>query len=700
VPSGTPLYAAIAGGSSITGTATATNTVYLRSADFVNTAVFTGSITAGVLTVTAVTSGTIGIGMTLTGTGVSTGCVIKALGTGTGGVGTYTVTAVSVSSTSITGTAPANAVQIVATILDSEIVSDSVTIVKLQAGFGGISAILSNETHTIPTDSTGANPVFTGSGTNIYLYEGLTQLNYDGVGTAAGTWTVSAVGDGNVTVGAISDLGSYAQVAALTGIITGVSTAVITYTITGTSSTGIPISVVKTQTFSKSKQGTAGANGANGANGATGATGDTGAQNYRVYIKTANSATSPGTPSNTTSGATPTLWSDSPITGLSGSEAQWQSDGRQAAGTTTTTWSTPYLSYFKVGSLAAITANIGALTMDSTGSIKGGKTSYGDATAGFFLGYDAGSYKFKVGDSSSGMYWDGGTLYIGSTAANTVVSNASTALANANSASTAASAASTAASAAQSTANSASTAASAASAAAATKLSKSGTDSLVGPINLTASNAIYVGNATNGLYLGSSGIVGVKGGATTFSIQADGSALFAGTLSAATGSFSGSISASGGLYGGYYTDAYTWPGAGAGGGFVLNSGGLLLGNYNSYIAAKNAGASLVGKGYVQLNQDGSLSMPGFFVQDGNATFSGSVKVGTAEISGTAITGAGAAIYNTGSFAMGGTTSSIVGTGSAIYLNGQVIYTDNIVANQVTFSVTFTDAAGVTVSSIA
>lgn len=54
-------------------------------------AAFTGSITTTQLTVTAITSGTLAIGQTLTGTGVTAGTTITALGTGTGGTGTYTV---------------------------------------------------------------------------------------------------------------------------------------------------------------------------------------------------------------------------------------------------------------------------------------------------------------------------------------------------------------------------------------------------------------------------------------------------------------------------------------------------------------------------------------------------------------------------------------------------------------------------------
>lgn len=64
----------------------------------------TGSITTTVLTITAVTSGRLGVGSEISGTGVAAGTVITALGTGLGGTGTYTVATQTVASTTITGT--------------------------------------------------------------------------------------------------------------------------------------------------------------------------------------------------------------------------------------------------------------------------------------------------------------------------------------------------------------------------------------------------------------------------------------------------------------------------------------------------------------------------------------------------------------------------------------------------------------------
>ncbi len=105
----------------IAGSTTSAYAVRLGTTDFTNgifiadrTAVFTATIDDGtppgagtVLNVTAVASGTIELGMQLTGTGVTAGTRITAYGTGSGGTGTYTVgTSQEVVSTTITGTLP------------------------------------------------------------------------------------------------------------------------------------------------------------------------------------------------------------------------------------------------------------------------------------------------------------------------------------------------------------------------------------------------------------------------------------------------------------------------------------------------------------------------------------------------------------------------------------------------------------------
>ena len=56
-----------------------------------STAIFTGSTSGTTLTVTNVSSGTIGVGQSLFGLGVASETIITALGSGSGGVGTYTI---------------------------------------------------------------------------------------------------------------------------------------------------------------------------------------------------------------------------------------------------------------------------------------------------------------------------------------------------------------------------------------------------------------------------------------------------------------------------------------------------------------------------------------------------------------------------------------------------------------------------------
>jgi hypothetical protein len=92
----TTLSAAPTSGSALTltgGTVTASAPLIDATQTFnATTAVFTGSTSGTTLTVTAVSSGTIAVGMTLTSSGTIThGTRITAFGTGTGGVGTYTI---------------------------------------------------------------------------------------------------------------------------------------------------------------------------------------------------------------------------------------------------------------------------------------------------------------------------------------------------------------------------------------------------------------------------------------------------------------------------------------------------------------------------------------------------------------------------------------------------------------------------------
>lgn len=122
-------------------------------------------------------------------------------------------------------------------------------------GINALVAVLSNESDTIPTDSAGANGNYTGTGTDIYVYEGATALAYDGTGTANGTWKVTTAVSG-VTAGAITDSGVYATMANVSAI--SADSASVTFTITGKTLNGASFTLTKKQTFSRAKAGTNG----------------------------------------------------------------------------------------------------------------------------------------------------------------------------------------------------------------------------------------------------------------------------------------------------------------------------------------------------------------------------------------------------------------------------------------------------------
>jgi hypothetical protein len=139
-----------------------------------------------------------------------------------------------------------------------------------------------------------------------------------------------------------------------------------------------------------------------------------------MYGKTTSGTTFAGT--DTTSGGTSypdtglhfgvsgITWQASPPT-LSVNESLFQSDGIYTTGGSTL-WQTPYLSNLKVGSLSAISANLGVVNIATSGNLNSGKTSYSDTTAGFFLGNDSGVPRLAIGNATNSMQWTGTALNI------------------------------------------------------------------------------------------------------------------------------------------------------------------------------------------------------------------------------------------------------------------------------------------------
>lgn len=125
----------------------------------------------------------------------------------------------------------------------------------------------------------------------------------------------------------------------------------------------------------------------------------------RVAYYVTTSASPPSTPSSSGDSA-PSGWSFTATATLSEGYYMYQSDG--LLGTTNITWGVPYLSNLKVGSLSALSANLGTVSISTVGSVSSSGKSYGSGD-GFFLGY-SGGYKFDVGNSSKYLRWNGSSI--------------------------------------------------------------------------------------------------------------------------------------------------------------------------------------------------------------------------------------------------------------------------------------------------
>jgi hypothetical protein len=147
--------------------------------------------------------------------------------------------------------------------------------------------------------------------------------------------------------------------------------------------------------------------------GSIGLTGNSARVAYRVLL---TSSGVPGKPGDSTGDTMPNSdWSGTATSTLSEGYSMYQVDGiLSGVGTDTikVVWGNPYLSNLKVGSLSALTANLGTVNVSTVGSLSNTRT-YGEASAGFFLGYHSTAYKFEVTDGiSTGNFlrWDGVNL--------------------------------------------------------------------------------------------------------------------------------------------------------------------------------------------------------------------------------------------------------------------------------------------------
>lgn len=133
------------------------------------------------------------------------------------------------------------------------------SVAKTKAGIIGTSAIvaiLTNESHSIPTDKDGNIGIFTGSGTDIAVYEGTTKLpftgTYSGTLPTAGTWKATIAGT-DIVPGNLSDIGDNAQIAA--HISMSALTARVIVTIYACSLSGQQTTFTRVQSLSKARAG-------------------------------------------------------------------------------------------------------------------------------------------------------------------------------------------------------------------------------------------------------------------------------------------------------------------------------------------------------------------------------------------------------------------------------------------------------------
>jgi hypothetical protein len=161
-PTGSPPNAA-----SVTGSIAAQATTSVTGSIAVNTSANTGNVTTGVLTVTAVGSGTLVVGGTLAGTGIQAGTTVVNQLTGTtGGIGTYTVNIPqTVASTTVTQTSGVLTVTAVGSgtigigdVLSGSGVTAGTTVVAFGTGTGGTG------TYIVNTSQTASSTTITASG--------------------------------------------------------------------------------------------------------------------------------------------------------------------------------------------------------------------------------------------------------------------------------------------------------------------------------------------------------------------------------------------------------------------------------------------------------------------------------------------------------------------------------------------------------
>ena len=122
----------------------------------------------------------------------------------------------------------------------------------------GMGVSITNDTHAFPSNDQGVVYTYLNSGTDIQVFEGGVELNYDGVGTNNSTYRITTQAI-DIIPGAVSAVASdvvgvnFARFANHSGMPANKDIAIITYSIIGKTSNGTAFTIKKSQTFTKVK---------------------------------------------------------------------------------------------------------------------------------------------------------------------------------------------------------------------------------------------------------------------------------------------------------------------------------------------------------------------------------------------------------------------------------------------------------------
>ena len=143
--------------------------------------------------------------------------------------------------------------------------ADSYTLRAVEDGTSAIVAIVTNETHLLPASADGVISDFDGSGTQIFVYQGNVELDFETDTATRGEWNLAALTattlDGSAATfgeGAVSAEGSTPQNALIadhTSAANATDAFTIPLTITGRNAQNEAFTINKTQTLTKAKAG-------------------------------------------------------------------------------------------------------------------------------------------------------------------------------------------------------------------------------------------------------------------------------------------------------------------------------------------------------------------------------------------------------------------------------------------------------------